>query len=527
MNSTAIPVLLSLSPSISSGTPILTWSPILWTTGILCLLGAVTAAMVLNDDLHKVSPLLERIPRVYGRSGIVDLVKAIVNTQAYLHDGYRKTKGVGGLFKLPTPTRWVVVATDPETMRDIYRGSDNDLSSSDAIEAILQFSHTLGPEILDNPYHVPLMTSLLSKRLDEICPGMFEELEYVFKKSLEVNDIHGHTFLENVVSSVSNRIFVGLSLCRNQRFLQLTRTFTFRMTIVGFILSGTPSFLRRFLAFLISPNRVQAKIAQLVQPVVLRQRQAMVLKDPKLSQSIDVLSNMMAIAEGKEQSAMALTLRIMHLNFAAVSSTSIILPLAFNHLASRQDWQDEIAAEVQEIIDQEGWSFRSPVSYAKVGLTRERIRTFAIFVVAVQSPTKLSLTATLGRVVTAPSFTFSNGITVPRGTLLCATSRELCLDNTGTEFQPFRFVKEDEIRLATDSSTTSTPQYMPWGHGKHACPGRFFAVCQMKAIIAYTFFHYRVSVANQRQPTLKWLFVMSAPDKSLQFRFEPRQRDVL
>ncbi len=82
----------------------------------------------------------------------------------------------------------------------------------------------------------------------------------------------------------------------------------------------------------------------------------------------------MAIAEGKEQSAMALTLRIMHLNFAAVSSTSIvstnssarrihfylklkILPLAFNHLASRQDWQDEIAAEAQEIIDQEGWSF--------------------------------------------------------------------------------------------------------------------------------------------------------------------------
>lgn len=58
-------------------------------------------------------------------------------------------------------------------------------------------------------------------------------------------------------------------------------------------------------------------------------------------------------------------------------------------------------------------------------------------------------------------------------------------------------------------------------------PGRFFAVCQMKAIIAYTFFHYKVSVANQRQPALKWLFVMSAPDKTLQFRFEPRQRDVL
>ncbi|KAF8919332.1 cytochrome P450 [Mucidula mucida] len=510
MNSTTIPVLLDLSSSISLGTPTLTSSTFLWTTGILCLLGAVTIAKVLNDsDLHK-------IPRVYGRSGIVDLVKAIVNTQAYLHDGYLKTKGVGGLFKLPTPTRWVVVATDPETMRDIYRGSDNELSSSDAIEAILQFSHTLGPEILDNPYHVPLMTSLLSKRLDEICPGMFEELDYVFQKSLESNDIHGHTFLENVVSSVSNRIFVGLPLCRNQQFLQLTRTFTFRMTIVGFILSGTPYFLRRFLAFLISPNRVQARIAQLVQPVVLQQQKAMVLKEPKLAQSIDVLSNMMAIAEGKEQSAMALTLRIMHLNFAAVSSTSIILPLAFNHLASRQDWQDEIAAEAQEIIDQEGWSFAALSRMPKLDSLVKEVMRFHHF-----------SSTTLGRVVTAPSFTFSNGITVPRGTLLCATSRELCLDNTGAEFQPFRFVKEDEIRLATDSSTTSTPQYMPWGHGKHACPGRFFAVCQMKAIIAYTFFHYKVSVANQRQPALKWLFVMSAPDKTLQFRFEPRQRDVL
>ena len=66
-------------------------------------------------------------------------------------------------------------------------------------------------------------------------------------------------------------------------------------------------------------------------------------------------------------------------------------------------------------------------------------------------------------------FVFSDGTAVSPGTLLCAASREVALEHFGLEFRPFRFAAEKErARLPTDSCTTSTREFMAWGHGRHA-----------------------------------------------------------
>ena len=67
------------------------------------------------------------------------------------------------------------------------------------------------------------------------------------------------------------------------------------------------------------------------------------------------------------------------------------------------------------------------------------------------------------------------------------------------EFDGFRFEKlRERDSMDIDDSgpryqlaATST-DYLPWGYGKHACPGRFFAALEMKLIIAHLILNYDV-----------------------------------
>lgn len=66
------------------------------------------------------------------------------------------------------------------------------------------------------------------------------------------------------------------------------------------------------------------------------------------------------------------------------------------------------------------------------------------------------------------------------------------------EFQGFRFIDQtdDGSGSSRRSFVTLTPEYLPFGHGNHACPGRFFAASSMKLILAYFLIHYDFMLEN-------------------------------
>jgi cytochrome P450 len=67
------------------------------------------------------------------------------------------------------------------------------------------------------------------------------------------------------------------------------------------------------------------------------------------------------------------------------------------------------------------------------------------------------------------------------------------------EFDGFRFEKlRERDSMDIDDSgpryqlAVASTDYLPWGYGKHACPGRFFAALEMKLIIAHLILNYDV-----------------------------------
>jgi len=104
---------------------------------------------------------------------------------------------------------------------------------------------------------------------------------------------------------------------------------------------------------------------------------------------------------------------------------------------------------------------------------------------------------------TAKPFTFSNGMVVPRGTMIYAASDPVHLDSAiypnADQFGGFRFERlADQDSPQFDNNdvgsryqlVATSADYLAWGHGKHACPGRFFAAAELKMILGYLIMNY-------------------------------------
>ena len=116
------------------------------------------------------------------------------------------------------------------------------------------------------------------------------------------------------------------------------------------------------------------------------------------------------------------------------------------------------------------------------------------------------------------AFTFSDGTVIPRGALIfTAAQANPSIHLNPDLFDGFRFFNlEKEQRgndprpLATNlcgsvSGTrfklvTTTPDYLVWGYGRHACSGRFFSALFLKLMLAHVVLRYDVKFENNGRP---------------------------
>jgi cytochrome P450 len=136
----------------------------------------------------------------------------------------------------------------------------------------------------------------------------------------------------------------------------------------------------------------------------------------------------------------------------------------------------------------------------------------------------------LGRLALRP-FTFSNGVTVPTGTLIAAPL--IAIHTNGEiypnpeEFDGFRFAKvreHDGVTVGGQQSTSTSAEYLTFGYGRHACPGRFFAANEVKALLAHILVTYDVKLEEgKRAPRTFIIDLMHVPEKA-NVMFRKRQK---
>ncbi len=125
------------------------------------------------------------------------------------------------------------------------------------------------------------------------------------------------------------------------------------------------------------------------------------------------------------------------------------------------------------------------------------------------------------------------GVTAPNGTF-CPYGSTISVPTNGVHndpalypdaasYQPFRFSSqreslpaelgdtlpetldtEDYLKRANLSFVSTSPTYHPFGHGRHACPGRFFAANELKLLLAYMVLNYDFEMLPARTES-KWI----------------------
>ena len=126
------------------------------------------------------------------------------------------------------------------------------------------------------------------------------------------------------------------------------------------------------------------------------------------------------------------------------------------------------------------------------------------------------------RDVTAGEIDIGNGLRAGPGVRMVFPTQNIHMDPDNYDdpkrFDAFRFSRpfENTSELGNKSgeqnlATTPTPTFMPWGYGRHVCPGRYFAVQLMKQALSYLVINYDFDLVGPLPKRRALLNIMVPP----------------
>jgi cytochrome P450 len=131
----------------------------------------------------------------------------------------------------------------------------------------------------------------------------------------------------------------------------------------------------------------------------------------------------------------------------------------------------------------------------------------------------------------------SDGTTLNKGTHFCVASSQWAMDPTVFPnpelFDGFRYHRmrndPEEKNPNRHQFATTDKNHLHFGHGRFACPGRFFASLEMKVLLGHLILDYDFKHKNPDIPRPKTLVLEDTmmPNLFTELLFKKRQREAL
>ncbi|KAI9745014.1 MAG: hypothetical protein M1818_001292 [Claussenomyces sp. TS43310] len=412
-----------------------------------------------------------------------------------------------------------IVLLPPSETQHVVGQPDAVLNMPQPMVQGLQFKYTVVDQIvIENPIHQKIITSNLTHQISYLVDDVLDETEWGFEKywgtdTTGFKDIVVFETMRRIIGSVTNRVFVGQPTCRNPALVDAGMSYARALPEEARYLRMYPKFIKPLVApFYTKRTKVHTKDFYNILMPEIQQR----LRDYDLYQSNpekqglepdrnDFLQWSITQAKTHPDPRMAkpstLAGRILMINFGAIHTTSFTITHAiFDLFSSKQEYVDELREEISTVLAEHGgeWNKKALVQMEKLdSLVRESLR--------------LNMVSTFGvprLVVGKDGFTTSSGVHIPKGNIVAAPGKNIARDETfypdADTYKPFRFAekRKDEgveyVERARQAAATTSAEFLPFGHGKHACPGRFFAASEMKLILGYIVMNYDIEFLEER-----------------------------
>ncbi|KAG6333854.1 hypothetical protein ID866_5229 [Astraeus odoratus] len=397
---------------------------------------------------------LDSIPTVGSTSWLGSCwsaIKHLNSTSGIIQEGYDRYKNVP--FKIPTLYSWIIVVSGNKLLEEVRNAPDDQLSANEGTNDFLKIAYTIGHKVVQNPYHFSIIKTQLNRNLGVIFPSVDDEITIALTE-----------------------MFPCEGGGRNSEWLDFCLQSAIDAMVSGAKLEFFPHLMWPLLArFLTTASSHTKKGIQYLSPII-KERQRLRAEGVHGRNEIDSPNDFLQwlIENGTESSEMEITHRMLVMFFASIHATSNSLMTAIYNLAAHPEYLKPLREEVDTSVYQDGWTKASVDKMHKVDsfLKESHRHGGASSLVMLRKVLK--------------DFTFSDGRIVPRGCYIAAPQYAVHHDEemytSPNNFDPLRFVElRDDKRQQT---ITLSPDFLTFGHGKHACPGRFYATIVQKLVFA-------------------------------------------
>jgi tenellin biosynthesis cytochrome P450 monooxygenase len=425
---------------------------------------------------------------------------------------------------------------------------DDVLSVTQAFLEVNQTEYSLGHQrYWGDAWQFSLVKTQLNSILQNLIPSLNDELRFAFDKHFGTDtetwkEIPLENTLRMIVAQASSRFIVGQPLCRNDDYLKLTYKIIDGVMLTAFVSGTFPSFLRPIAGRLASwhTRRNIEKVKKIFEPLYRERLETLKYEkdDPAHPQPQDQLQMMLRFAQKKRAHELndleVIATRLCAANFVSMHQTTITATNMLLNIISSNAEFNTIAVlrdEVKRVLGVDGSDWTKD-KFAQMtmadSVARETMRVNFPFG-----------NRGLLRKVMKDGVVTKDGIKLEKGTLISYLASPAQIDpekfDDPLKYDPFRFSREQEA--ATDGKpgsnsqafVSTSPQYLPFGHGRHACPGRFMVDFELKMIVAYLLKHYDIEFPSEyggKRPDNVWMAELAIPPPGARVRVKRRKNGI-
>ncbi|KZT08765.1 cytochrome P450, partial [Laetiporus sulphureus 93-53] len=491
-------------------------------TMLCALIGAICTYVFVSwwkDPLRAIPTIGPSLPIL----SYLGAIKFTLDAQNVMQEGYEKYK----VFKVAMIDRWAVVVSGAKMNEELRKIPDEQMSFMDAADDLIQTKYTIAPDVLVHPIHITAIKERLTRNLAPLFPGIVEEVEVALNDKVSVRgdewvSVPAYSTVAHIVSRASSRVFVGLPLCRNDTYLGIACNYSNDVLKGCMVLTFFPHFMKPLVGRMLPwSRRAFHKTKPFLDPILdERLKQLDKYGDDWPEKPNDLLQWTIEEAKrsGLGQPRNLFVQAMLAANFTAIHTSTITFTHALYHLAANPEYIQPLREELESVIREDGWTKISMGRMWKLdSFLKESQRVNGVSTISVMRKALQDVT-------------FSDGTFIPAGTFVTAAATSTHYDEENYDepnvFKPFRF---SDMRL-TDSEknkhhyVSTSSDYIGFGHGKHACPGRFFAANELKIMLASIVLNYDVKFENEgKRPNNFMLATTVLPDPNAKVMFRKRK----
>ncbi|KAJ5039047.1 uncharacterized protein L3040_006718 [Drepanopeziza brunnea f. sp. 'multigermtubi'] len=347
------------------------------------------------------------------------------------------------------------------------------------------------------------LASTLDDLQDEIVYGFDQE----FGACEDWTPISIYGKLTRIVALLSGRVFVGRPLSRQEEWIQTSVEYTYYTMLARDAIIAYPAFLRSIVAPFVPElqklKKLRVRGSELMKPILdaqmAKEQNEKIHRDDTEDEQGTMISWILKhTPENKRRDASVLANNQMGLTFAAIHTTSMATTAAIYDLATYPEYIQPLREEIQQVLDEDGYDLDGDGFMKLKKSSIPKLWKLDSFLKESQRLTPPGLVSG-NRIVTAKALTLSTGHTLPKGTFIGFGTWAIQRSTTSPTFDPaqnpswrplneFDGLRFYHMRQVAGNENkhqyvTTSPDSLSFGHGSHACPGRFFAGNEIKFVV--------------------------------------------